>query len=41
VNYAWGAINASMEIAQLLPVLGKAANGFLTNNNDIAKGLTK
>ena len=41
VNYAWGAANASLEIAQLLPVLGKAANGFLTNNNDIAKGLTK
>jgi hypothetical protein len=32
-----------MEVAQLLPVLGKAANGFFTNNSDtqFAKGLTK
>lgn len=36
VNYAWGAVNASMEIAQLLPVLGKAANGIFTNNEDTA-----
>jgi hypothetical protein len=30
-----------MEIAQLLPVLSKSANGFLTNDNSNAKGLTK
>lgn len=43
VNYAWGAVNASMEIAQLLPTLGKAVNGFITNNNDskFGTGLTK
>jgi hypothetical protein len=32
-----------MEIAQLLPTLGKAVNGFITNNNDskFGTGLTK
>ena len=34
VNYAWGAANASMEIAQFLPTLSKAVNGFFTNNSD-------
>lgn len=43
VNYAWGAINASMEIAQLLPTLGKAVNGTITNNENTAlnKSLNK
>lgn len=43
VNYAWGAVNAGMEIAQLLPTLGKAVNGMITNNENTSfnKGLTK
>lgn len=43
VNVAWGAINASLEIAQLLPTLGKAINGIVSGNNEneLGIGLTK
>ena len=43
VNYAWGAVNAGVELAQLLPTLGKAVNGMITNNENTSfnKSLTK
>ena len=43
VNVAWGAVNASLEIAQLLPTLGKAINGIISGNNEneLGVGLTR
>lgn len=43
VNYAWAGINAGLEIAQLLPTLGKAVNGFISGNNEnnLGVGLSK
>ena len=42
-RWVWAGINASLEIAKVLPVLGKAVNGIFggTEDNELAKDLSK
>jgi hypothetical protein len=43
VQYGWAAMNAGLEIAQLLPTLSKAVNGIVSGNNEdkLGVGLSK
>ena len=43
VQYGWAAMNAGLEIAQLLPTLSKAVNGVISGNNEdkLGVGLSK
>ena len=42
-RWVWAGMNASLEIAKVLPVLGKAVNGIFggTEDNELAKDLSK
>lgn len=38
IGWIWGGVNAALEMAKVLPTLGKAVNGILGGKDDSALG---